>query len=72
MTLPIPLLPSELYRIPGLFRRWELAEVLEPGNDYHLEDAGTTSDGTPLIAVYRSVTTDDDSLATDPSEETAA
>ena len=68
MTLPIPLLPSELYRIPGLFRRWELAEVLEPGNDYHLEDAGTTSDGTPLIAVYRSEVLDEETAA----EETAA
>ena len=68
MTLPIPLLPSELYRIPGLFRRWELAEVLAPGNDYHLEDAGTTSDGIPLIAVYRSEVLDEEMAA----EETAA
>ena len=64
---PIPILPRELYRIPGLFRRWELAQLLEPGEDYHLEDAGATSDGTPLIAVYRSVTTDEDSLAAEPA-----
>lgn len=44
----------ELRRVPGLFRRWELAQLLEPGEDYHLEDAGTASDGTPLVAVYRS------------------
>ena len=42
-----------LRRIPGLFRRWELAELLKPGEDYHLEDAGHADDGTPLLAVYR-------------------
>ena len=44
----------ELERIPGLFRRWELAQVLEPGRDYRLEDAGETDCGTKLIALYRS------------------
>lgn len=44
----------ELRRVPGLFRRWEVAQLLEPGEDYHLEDAGMASDGTPLVAVYRS------------------
>ena len=43
----------DLRRVPGLFRRWELAQLLEPGEDYHLEDAGVTSDGAPLVAVYR-------------------
>jgi len=43
---------SELHRIPGLFRRWELAQVLEPGADYHIEDAGETRDGTSLLAIY--------------------
>ncbi len=42
----------EFVRLPGLFRRWELEEVLEVGSDFHLEDAGETSDGTQLIAVY--------------------
>ncbi len=43
----------ELRRIPGLYRRWELAEVLEPGVEYRLEDAGETDCGTKLIALYR-------------------
>jgi hypothetical protein len=43
-----------LYRVPGLFRRWELSGLLKPGEDYHIEDAGLAADGTPLIAVYRS------------------
>ena len=46
---------KELRRIPGLFRRWELTQLLASGEDYHLEDAGTTSDGTALLAVYRCV-----------------
>lgn len=41
-------------RLPGLYRRWELAELLQPGEDYHLERAGFSSDGAPLYAVYRS------------------
>ncbi len=43
----------ELERVPGLFRRWELAQVLEPGCDYRLEDAGETDGGARLIAIYR-------------------
>ena len=46
-----------LRRIPGLYRRWEVAELLKPGEDYHLEDAGHADDGTPLLAVYRSTET---------------
>lgn len=45
-------LPDDLKRVPGLLRRWELPELLEPDRRYHLEDAGTHTDGTPLLAVY--------------------
>ena len=48
------IIPERLLRLPGLFRRWEIAALLQPGEDYRLEDAGSTSDGTPLFAVYRS------------------
>ena len=44
---------DELHRLPGLFRRWELAQVIEAGEDYRIEDAGTAGDGTALFAVYR-------------------
>jgi hypothetical protein len=44
---------DEFVRLPGLFRRWEIEQVLEPGSDFHLEEAGEASDGTPLFAVYR-------------------
>lgn len=44
---------DEFLRLPGLFRRWELEQVLEPGFDFHIEEAGEASDGTPLFAVYR-------------------
>lgn len=40
-------------RLPGLFRRWEIAQVLTPNTDFHIEDAGTAADGTQLFAVYR-------------------
>jgi hypothetical protein len=45
--------PGELQRLPGLFRRWELGQVIEVGDEYRIEDAGATVDGTPLFAVYR-------------------
>lgn len=44
--------PDDLHRLPGLFRRWELADVLLPGRHYRLERAGAADDGTPLYAVY--------------------
>ena len=45
--------PDAFERIPGLFRRWELSQVLETGSDFHMEEAGSASDGTQLFAVYR-------------------
>lgn len=47
---PVP--DQVLRRLPGLFRRWELAQVIEAGKDYHVEDAGSACDGTTLCAVY--------------------
>lgn len=44
---------GELVRLPGLLRRWEIARVLEPGSNFHIEQAATAPDGTPLYAVYR-------------------
>jgi hypothetical protein len=41
-----------LRRLPGLYRRWEVAELLKARHDYRIEDAGETIDGTPLLAVY--------------------
>lgn len=43
---------EDFRRLPGLFRRWELIEILRPGVHYHLEHAGSMQDGTPLIAVF--------------------
>lgn len=43
----------DFQRIPGLFRRWELSQVVEAGSEYRIEDAGETEDGTPLFAVWR-------------------
>jgi hypothetical protein len=43
---------QDFVRLPGLFRRWELEDVLKVGTDFHLEDAGETADGTQLIAIY--------------------
>lgn len=52
---PTPSLPGDedFIRLPGLFRRWELNDVVGLGADFHLEDAGETDGGTQLVAVYR-------------------
>lgn len=47
--------PAEPFkRIPGLYRRWELPEIFKLQRRYHIEEAGTHADGTPLLAVYSS------------------
>ena len=55
MNDPLPTPQCELRRLPGLFRRWELAQLIEAGEDYRIEDAGAAEDGTTLYAVYRSI-----------------
>ena len=76
---PIPILnlpgDEDFIRLPGLFRRWELNDVVELGADFHLEDAGEAADGTQLIAVYRRErrstrnTTTDSSSTTHPNKK---
>lgn len=43
---------EEPMRLPGLYRAWELWQVLEPGAEYRIEPAGETEDGAALIAVF--------------------
>ncbi|MTH96375.1 hypothetical protein [Roseibium sp. RKSG952] len=44
--------PEDFTRLPGLYRRWELAEICQSNTNYQIEDAGSHTDGTPLLAVY--------------------
>jgi len=46
------LLSVDLKRIPGLYRRWELPEILKNQHAYRIENAGAHQDGTPLVAIY--------------------
>lgn len=45
---------TELVRVPGLYRPWELPQVLRLHEAFQVEGAGTHEDGTPLLAVYSS------------------
>lgn len=54
---------DEFRRLPGLYRRWELARLLKPGEEYRIEDAGTTLEGTALLAVYERTDCDCDGAA---------
>ena len=44
--------PDEFTRIPGLFARWELQQVVKPGPEVYLEPGGQLTDGTQLFAIY--------------------
>ena len=44
--------PDEFLRLPGLFRRWEFEQVINGSDEFHIESAGATEDGTALFAVY--------------------
>ena len=54
-----PTYPQTRVRLPGLYRRWELGTILEPGTDYHIEVAGETREGTLLIAIFRCIGEDE-------------
>jgi hypothetical protein len=60
---PIIDLEENFLRLPRLFRRWELKDIVEAGPDFHFEEAGTTEDGTALFAVYRPERSDGSNLA---------
>jgi hypothetical protein len=44
---------DDFVRLPGLFRRWEIEQVVDPEAEFHIEGAGTVFDGTDLFAIYR-------------------
>lgn len=52
MPLSLVPAPERLNRLPGYYRRWELAELLLLGRYYYLEAAGRHADGEELLAVY--------------------
>jgi hypothetical protein len=52
------ILSADLKRIPGLYRRWELPEILKNQRAYRIENAGCHQDGTSLVAVYADAVTD--------------
>ena len=59
-TAPFPGPDSaDFLRVPGLFRRWEIEQVIEADAAFYIEGAGSASDGTTLFAVYRRELNDD-------------
>jgi hypothetical protein len=44
---------SEWKRIPGLFRKWEFAELIEDDDSINFRKQGKTEDGAQLWALYR-------------------
>jgi hypothetical protein len=52
--------PNRYERVPGLFRRWELEDVIEAGHEYRVEEAGQDDNGSPLFALYRRACRDEE------------
>lgn len=46
---------DDLLRLPGLYRQWELGQVLRTGVEHRIEAAGWSADGGALFAVYAAV-----------------
>ena len=44
---------SEWKRIPGLFRKWEFAQIVEDSDAISFQKQGKAEDGTQLWALYR-------------------
>lgn len=45
--------PNQYRRVPGLFRRWELEHLIEPGFEYFVEEQGEDAGGTTLYALFK-------------------
>jgi hypothetical protein len=44
---------SEWKRVPGLFRKWEFAQIVEDNDAISFQKHGMAEDGTQLWALYR-------------------
>lgn len=64
-------LSADLKRIPGLYRRWELPEILKNQRAYRIENAGCHQDGTSLVAVYADAVTDTPDALTNTADTDA-
>lgn len=48
-----PRVHVEFVRVPGLYRRWEVEDLLGAGDEIRVEPCGAMDDGTPLHMVFR-------------------
>jgi|GEM_PF-4219112 len=44
---------SGFVRVPGLFRMWEIQDLVTDQSDLQVEPSGTTDDGTPVFIVFK-------------------
>ena len=44
---------SGFVRVPGLFRMWEIQDLVTDQSDLQVEPSGATDDGTPVYVVFR-------------------
>lgn len=46
---------EDYQRLPGLYRPWDLVQVIQAGRKYQIEDVGVLADGGALFAIWASV-----------------
>lgn len=51
LGVPMPK-PDDFTRVPGLYQRFELQQVVKPGPEFYIELGGKLTDGTQLFAIY--------------------
>lgn len=49
--VPMPK-PDDFTRVPGLYQRFELQQVVKAGPEFYIESGGKLTDGTQLFAIY--------------------
>ncbi len=40
-------------RLPGLYRKWDIESIIEPGFEYYVEEDGRNEAGIQLYTVYK-------------------
>lgn len=45
---------AEFYRLPGLYRAWDIPCILQASRSYRIDASEIACDGTPLFAVFAS------------------
>ncbi len=52
--------PDQYRQIPGLFRKWELEQLIEPEFEYYIEEYGKSDAGETLYRLFKRKLSDEE------------